>query len=188
MDFERAIVSSIQQLVISSPMFLALAIFCARWLIFVFVVFCVFLLVSNKPTYRHAVREAAWSALLALFITAVTQYFMQRPRPFLLPFDPTTPITALIPHPFNTSFPSGHTGTSIALASAIMFVNRRWGIAAFIVALIIAFARVMVGVHFPTDILGGIIVGIGSFMCVRFLHGQIRTPDIERSAKRHNHP
>lgn len=188
MDFERAIVSSIQQFVVSSPLLLALAIFCARWLIFVFVVFCVFLLVSNKPSYRHAVREAAWSALLALFITAVIQYFLQRPRPFFLPFDPATPITALIPHPFNTSFPSGHTGTAMALASAIMFVNWRFGIAAFSIALIIALARIAVGVHFPSDILGGIIVGIGSFALVRFLHWQIRTPDIERSAKRHNHP
>lgn len=58
------------------------------------------------------------------------------------------------------SFPSGHTGSSFAAATAVWrTVSPRAGAAAIVLAALIGFSRMYVGVHFPTDVLGGIVLG-----------------------------
>lgn len=58
------------------------------------------------------------------------------------------------------SFPSGHTSASFAAATAIYAIDRRWGTAAYILAVLIGFSRLYLGVHFPTDVLAGAVIGI----------------------------
>lgn len=184
---EAQIVFIIQQPILSSPLLVALAVFVARWLILAFGLYFLFLLTAKKPSHRHAVLEGFWSVLLTLAVTAAIAYLIQRSRPFLAPIEPGFPIIRLIPEPLNTSFPSGHTGTSFAMATAIFFVNRRLGILAIATAFAVSLGRIAVGVHYPSDIAGGILVGIGCFAIVRFFHHQIRARDIERSARHHHH-
>ena len=58
------------------------------------------------------------------------------------------------------SFPSGHTCASFAAGLVYLkMLPRRYGVAAILLAVLIAFSRLYVGVHYPTDILGGILVG-----------------------------
>jgi undecaprenyl-diphosphatase len=185
---ELDIVSGVQSFMTSSPLAVATAIFLARWLVFGYVLFGISLVTSPRREDRHAVGEAAWSAGLALALTTLIAYFVGRLRPYMLPFDPSAPVSLLIPGPLNSSFPSGHTAVSFAIAAAILYANRKAGILAVLVAVLVAFGRMSAGVHFPTDILGGMLVGVVSFAIVRTLHGQIRTSDIERSAKKHKHP
>lgn len=71
-------------------------------------------------------------------------------------------VTLLIPIPMDYSFPSGHTMVSFEGAFCIWRHNRRWGIAALFAAAVIAFSRMYLFVHFPTDILGGIVLGIAN--------------------------
>ena len=66
----------------------------------------------------------------------------------------------LIPYPSEYSFPSGHTLSSFIAATCIFLRNKKWGISAYVFASGIAFSRIYLYVHFPTDILGGIILGI----------------------------
>jgi len=76
------------------------------------------------------------------------------------PFDVNPDIVLLIPPPKDYSFPSGHTMSSFASATVIFWYNKRFGICALILGSAIAFSRLYLYVHYPTDILGGIIIGI----------------------------
>ena len=67
-------------------------------------------------------------------------------------------IPLLIPNPHDYSFPSGHTLASFEAAIMIFLHNKKWGIVAIIIAAFISFSRMYLFVHFPTDILGGIIL------------------------------
>lgn len=81
-----------------------------------------------------------------------------RPRPFVL--DPSH--TLLIAPPSGFSFPSGHTLASFLAATVITRapIARGWKIAAWVMAALIAFSRLYLFVHFPTDVLAGAIIGV----------------------------
>ena len=69
-------------------------------------------------------------------------------------------IPLLVKNPRDYSFPSGHTLASFEGAVSIWLYNRRWGWAFLALAACIAFSRLYLFVHFPTDVLGGMILGI----------------------------
>lgn len=79
------------------------------------------------------------------------------------PFDVNTSVQLLIPKPADFSFPSGHTAASFASASALYFSGEKklWK-PVLALAVIIAFTRLYLYVHYPTDILGGMAVGIAA--------------------------
>lgn len=63
--------------------------------------------------------------------------------------------------PKDSSFPSGHTAASFAVATVILCrTKKRFGIPAIILATLIALSRLYVGVHYPTDVLGGFVMGL----------------------------
>ena len=66
----------------------------------------------------------------------------------------------IIARPRDFSFPSGHSVAGFTAAVIIFRHNRRWGIPALILAALIAFSRLYLYVHFPTDVLAGILIGI----------------------------
>lgn len=70
-------------------------------------------------------------------------------------------IEVLIRRPRGFSFPSGHTGSSFAAATILCFADKKIGIAAVILASLIAFSRLYLFVHYPSDIAGGILLGTG---------------------------
>lgn len=69
-------------------------------------------------------------------------------------------IVLLIPKPRDYSFPSGHTLASFEAAVSIWLYNRKWGTVFLILAALIAFSRMYLFVHFPTDVLAGMGLGI----------------------------
>ena len=79
-----------------------------------------------------------------------------RPRPFV-----TFPeLPQNINPPSGFSFPSGHSCSSFAAATVMLFRDKRYGIPALFLAVLIAFSRLYNCVHYPTDVLAGIILGI----------------------------
>src|SRR5205085_11764324 len=62
----------------------------------------------------------------------------------------------------NNSFPSGHTATACALAFIIGMRRRRWAALVWALAAAVAFSRIYLGLHWPTDVLGAAAIGIGS--------------------------
>ena len=78
-----------------------------------------------------------------------------RERPCWL--DPSVRLLIQVPRDF--SFPSGHSLVSFEGAVSIFMFNRKWGLPALMLAVLIAFSRMYLFVHFPTDVLAGAILG-----------------------------
>ena len=89
------------------------------------------------------------------------------------PCDINTAVQLLIPRPSDFSFPSGHTGTSLAAASALYFSGCRLRVPALVFAALMGFTRLYLYVHYPSDVLAGAALGmfLGWLSCalVRFV-------------------
>lgn len=95
-------------------------------------------------------------------ITELFRFFYNRPRPFIdLVF---TPLIAKLD---SAAFPSGHAAFFFALAGILFFENKRLGICFFTASVLMGIARVAAGVHWPTDILAGFLVGVLSAVISR---------------------
>ena len=104
-----------------------------------------------------------WIALSVLllslmFTNGILKHLVERPRPWLT----VEGLTPLIAEHDPNSFPSGHTSASFAAASAwCRTLPRRWmGVTAVVLAALMGFSRLYVGVHFPSDVLAGVLVGL----------------------------
>ena len=93
-----------------------------------------------------------------LIINVALKGLVARPRPFVVNEAITPLITNVSPY---RSFPSGHSGGSFAAMFALYkWVPKKVGIPALILAALVALSRLYVGVHYPTDIIAGCIVGV----------------------------
>lgn len=114
------------------------------------------LLCARKQTRKIGVAMGFGMLLCLLAGNFTLKPVFARARPFHI--DPS--ISLIIRPPGEYSFPSGHTMNSFSAASAIFFHNRRWGCAALLGASLIAFSRLYLMVHFPSDVLGGAFIGL----------------------------
>jgi undecaprenyl-diphosphatase len=107
-------------------------------------------------------RKSGITLLLSLIVASllvddILKKVFCRPRPFYA----MTELSTLIPKPGSYSFPSGHTTTAFAAATVIMLcLPRNYGIFGYILAGLIGFSRLYLGVHYPSDVLAGILLGI----------------------------
>ena len=149
-----------------SVCFDSIIIFCAKYLPYLMVAVLVLFLVLGRDKKRELkmIFYAIISAVLArLIITELIRYFYPHPRPFeVFSFAPLI-------YDYASSFPSGHAAFFFALATIIFIFHKKWGIVYFLGSFIIILSRIMAGIHWPSDILGGLIVGIGSAILINFL-------------------
>ena len=123
----------------------------------------IFIIMWFWPPYRRtrarrAVIYAVVAGVAALLLNVLIAHIAPfRPRPFVL--EPHQ-VHALITHARDSSFPSDHAAGSFGFAMGLAFAGATDGVLAFILALLIAWARVFVGVHWPTDVMMGGLVGI----------------------------
>jgi undecaprenyl-diphosphatase len=120
---------------------------------------------------RHGVVAAGFSAGLALGIAQIANHLWARPRPYVAhPHD----VHLFIPASLDTSFPSDHATAAFAIAVAIFLRSRSAGRIALVMATLVSFSRVVVGTHYPTDVLAG--AAIGTLSAVVFFHPRVRGP------------
>ena len=109
------------------------------------------------PKYRKAgVTMLTALALDVLLCNVMLKPLVGRMRPFTV----NTGMELLINAPKDFSFPSGHTAASFAAAFALLFVKNKLWIPSMILASLIAFSRLYLYVHYPTDVLAGILLGL----------------------------
>ena len=81
-------------------------------------------------------------------------------------------IPLLIEAPTDFSFPSGHTIASFEAATVLLIRHKKWGIIAMVLAALIAFSRLYLYVHYPTDVLTSIVLGIGIAFAANYFVNQ----------------
>lgn len=120
------------------------------WMLIVLVLLCI-------PKTRR-IGLAAGISLLAGYLIGnlFLKNLFERQRPCWI--DPS--VQLLVESPKDYSFPSGHTLASFTTALAVFFFDRRLGLPMLVLAAVIAYSRLYLFVHFPTDILGGLLLAL----------------------------
>ena len=115
------------------------------------------------PKYRKAGFSMGIALILGLVVCNLTlKPLVARIRPYdyqLEHFGKTIALLISTPHDF--SFPSGHTIASFEGATALLIHDRKLGIPAMVLAVLVAFSRLYLYVHYPTDVIASIILGVG---------------------------
>lgn len=133
-------------------------IFCAKYL-----VYAVFMLAVACLGYWVYRRQ--WRTAIYFFSTLVVSFILLKlasllnvdHRPFM-----DHQLTQLVSHAPGKSFPSDHTTVTTAIAAGLLFVTpfKKLGVVVLGAAIMIGFSRIFVGIHYPADIIGGLITGL----------------------------
>lgn len=162
-----------------SPFFDGVIVFLASYLPYIVAILFlawVFFRFSRREG-REALLVVGLSALVARFgVVELIRLFYQRPRPFL-----DLPVHELLTSR-EWSFPSGHATFFFALATAVYLYDKRWGIGSFIAAFLIAASRVTAGIHYPSDVLAGALIGAAVAYAAFYLIRKIAAPPSKETA------
>ena len=124
----------------------------------IWILLCIVLLILPKT------RKSGVVLMAALLVDLVVCNVILKPLVHRIrPFDVKTGIELLVKRPTDYSFPSGHTAASVASVMALYLAGEKkiW-VLALVLAVLIAFSRLYLYVHYPTDVLGGMIIGIAA--------------------------
>lgn len=133
-------------------------LFVASWLPYIIVgIFALYLLYQVRLTWKDRILAFATALAAALIarigIGSPIRYFFPRPRPFI-----TYHVHQLIPENA-PSFPSGHALFFFAFSTVVYFYNKKLGVVLWLLSVLVCAARVAAGVHYPSDILAGAVIG-----------------------------
>ena len=109
-------------------------------------------------------------------LSLLLRQWIGRDRPPLVYPDPRP----LVGVPHSGAFPSGHAATAFAAATVIAWADRRLAVPAYVLAVLVAWSRVYVGVHWPLDVIGG--AALGTLVAIALLrlleapHRSLRAP------------
>ena len=141
-----------------NPILDMLMVFGADYLIFIIFATCI-LLTFRDTKSKKALLLILFSFAVGFILLKITELFIYEPRPFI-----TYEINTLIPKVNDPdSFPSGHTLISSIMAISYLYYRIKYAFLMLISAVWVGLSRVFVGVHYPLDIFGGILLG---FMAV----------------------
>jgi len=122
---------------------------------------------GQDQDWRERNQRAILQAIIALFVANIVLklcnliYF--RPRPFV-----DHEVNLLFYHPTDSSFPSNPATVGFSLATAIWLYNRRLGALFLVLATLFGLARIYCGVHYPTDVIAGALLGgLSAYLVVR---------------------
>lgn len=124
----------------------------------------VFLLKAWRKHIALLLQMIAAAILSRGILTEGIRFFWHRARPFV-----EQNFVPLIPHANSASFPSGHATLFFAVGTVLYLHNKKAGMIFLVGSVLIGVARVLAGVHWPSDVIGGALIGIFSGWFVFYL-------------------
>ena len=136
-----------------------IAFYAAQYAGHILLVLLIAYLFTHKKGLKEGFRDVfvvLTTAAIAWIVSYILKDIFMSPRPFVTLFDifPRVVFTSV------WSFPSGHATFFAALATSMFFYHRFMGLFLVIGAIAIGWARIATGVHWPSDILAGFVVGV----------------------------
>jgi len=119
---------------------------------------------KDSITLQHSIYIGA-TVLSATIVAGILKYSINRPRPYV-----TYPYIEKETGGGSPSFPSGHTSGAFALATSVSMAYPKWYVIApsYIWAVAVGYSRMDLGVHYPSDVLAGAVIGAGSaYLCYK---------------------
>lgn len=159
-DWDVKIFQALNSLAGKNSFLDSVIIFFAHYYIFVLGagVALYFLFYREKYNFFHVAINQIIVLILARFIVAeIIRFFYFRARPFL-----SFHVTQLVYKNPEASFPSGHTIGIVALGLALLYFDKKIGILVAVSGVGVGVFRIIAGLHYPLDVLGGIILSLPS--------------------------
>jgi undecaprenyl-diphosphatase len=148
---------------------------------------------ANRKNSRGTTFLAAalWTLLIsccAVYLSEFLEYWMKDAVARVRPCRVLEGIRLLVACPSSYSMPSGHAISSFAFAVPLFYMTRGyialiWRLYPLVLASMVAFSRIYLGVHYPTDVLAGALLGSMIGLCLSFLYQMIATKEIMKRKK-----
>nr|WP_308565378.1 phosphatase PAP2 family protein [uncultured Peptostreptococcus sp.] len=121
-------------------------------------------------------RKIGFVMIIALILNGIICNIILKPMlARIRPFDVNTAVKLLINKPRDFSFPSGHTSASFTAASVLFFRKSKLFVPSLVLAFLISFSRIYLYVHYPSDVLAGLVLGI---LCGYIGHRAVASKEI----------
>ncbi|MDD5710930.1 MAG: phosphatase PAP2 family protein [Candidatus Colwellbacteria bacterium] len=173
-SFDEGIFYAVYSITHRSVLVDGVIVFFAKYLAWILIAVIVFKLFQKKDwgekmsVWKNRFQTLALGLLAVILSRGIVANFLQSfitsPRPFA-----ALNIEPLFNHLAVNSLPSGHMALLIPIALTGFILSRKTGWWGVLLTLLIGLARVMAGIHWPSDIVAGILIGAVSFGCVYFL-------------------
>lgn len=139
------------------PFLLFCAIFSAEVLIYLLAVSIIIGWIRKDSNFRAALLTAVLAAVIGLLLNQAIGLVWYHPRPFEMGVG-----HSLMKHVIETSFPSDHATVFFSIGLSLLAIkqSRNWGIIISLLAVLVAWSRIYLGIHFPFDMIGSLLVAL----------------------------
>lgn len=110
--------------------------------------------IAEQIKRRKTLVYCLFSVILGSSVSWVIGKIWHRPRPFAC-----GDAAALVPHKANASFPSNHSMNSLAISLMLLARRNPWGLPALVWTGVLASSRILSGLHYVSDVIGGFFIG-----------------------------